>query len=161
MKRGKKYIGSRPGTTLCQLMREIYYGTENEELKEKSKQVMVGAKEIVDELKEHKELFKKDHKKDVKQRKRDEAMGIRRHKPVSIRKIENPRYHGHHTICQFLRDIYKMTNDEEIKLKCRIGMSMAKSMHERLKKYRQIMSGKIIVKVEGDEIELEKIHTPK
>ena len=87
-------------------------------------------------------------------------MPMRKHKPVSIRKIEKTRYQGHHTICQFLRDIYSITDNEEIKMKCRVGMSMAKSMHERLKKYRKIMDGKIIVKVEGDEIELEKIHRP-
>ena len=157
MKRGKKYIGSKPGTTLCQIMREVYYGCDDEGIKEKSKLVMIGAKEIVDELKKNKELFRKDHRKDVKER----AMGIRKHKPVSIKKIENQRYQGHHTICQFLRDIYTMTENEDIKMKCRIGMSMAKSMHERLKKYRQIMNGKIVAKVEGDEVELEKINTPK
>ena len=47
------------------------------------------------------------------------------------------RYAGHHTICQFLRDIYTMTNNEEIKMKCRIGMSMTKSMHEKLKYYKK------------------------
>jgi len=88
-------------------------------------------------------------------------MSIRRHKPVSIKRIENPRYQGHHTICQFLRDIYAMTDDEDIKLKCRIGMSMAKSMHERLKKYRKIMDGKIVAKVEGDDIKLERVDIPK
>ncbi len=77
-------------------------------------------------------------------------MSIRKHRPVSIRKIENPRYKGHHTICQFLRDIYAMTDNDEIKLKCRIGMSMAKSMHERLKKYRKMMRSKEITAVEGD-----------
>jgi len=88
-------------------------------------------------------------------------MGMRKHKPVSIKKIEKTRYKGHHTICQFMRDIYAMTDNEEIKMKCRIGMSMAKSMHERLKKYRKIMDGKIIVKVEGDNVELEKVHIPE
>jgi hypothetical protein len=29
-----------------------------------------------------------------------------------------------------------MTEDEEIKMKARIAMSMAKAMHERLKKYK-------------------------
>lgn len=77
-------------------------------------------------------------------------MAMRKHKPVSIRKIENPRYKGHHTICQFWRDIYALTDDEEIRLKCRIGMSMAKSMHERLKKYRKMMNAKEITSVEGD-----------
>ena len=77
-------------------------------------------------------------------------MAMRKHKPVSIAKIENQRYKGHHTICQFLRDIYALTDDEEIRLKCRIGLSMTKSMHERLKKYRKIMKSSDIIFVEGD-----------
>jgi hypothetical protein len=75
-------------------------------------------------------------------------MSIRKHKPVSIAKIEKSRYKGHHTICQFLRDIYSLTDNEEIKLKCRIGLSMTKSMHERLKKYRKIMDAKIVEEIE-------------
>ena len=77
-------------------------------------------------------------------------MAMRNHKPVSIAKIEKTRYKGHHTICQFLRDIYAMTDNEDIKLKCRIGMSMTKSMHERLKKYRKMMNAKEITAAEGD-----------
>jgi len=83
-------------------------------------------------------------------------MAMRKHKPVSIAKIENPRYKGHHTICQFLRDIYALTDDEEIRLKCRIGLSMTKSMHERLKKYRKMMNAKEILAVEGDTSKLEE-----
>jgi len=83
-------------------------------------------------------------------------MSIRKHKPSSIKKIENPRYKGHHTICQFLRDIYALTDDEEIRLKCRIGLSMTKSMHERLKKYRKMMNAKEILAVEGDTSKLEE-----
>ena len=64
-------------------------------------------------------------------------MSMRRHYPVPVSKMTKERYKGHHTICQFLRDIYALTDDEEIKLKCRIGMSMTKSMHERLKYYNK------------------------
>ena len=77
-------------------------------------------------------------------------MSMRRHEPVSVSKIEKTRYKGHHTICQFLRDIYSMTDNEEIKMKCRIGLSMTKSMHERLKKYRKMMNSKEVASVEGD-----------
>lgn len=88
-------------------------------------------------------------------------MSMRRHEPVSIRQIENTRYKGHHTICQFLRDIYSMTDNEEIKMKCRIGMSMTKSMHERLKVYRKLNDGRIVAKIEGDEIEFERANPPE
>ena len=64
-------------------------------------------------------------------------MPMRRHEPVSEKKMLRKRYDGHHTICQMLRDIYSLTEDEDIKLKCRIAMSMAKSMHEKLKSYRE------------------------
>ena len=77
-------------------------------------------------------------------------MKRRRHKPVSIKAIENPKYKDYHTICQFLRDIYAMTKNEEIKMKCRIGMSMTKSMNKRLKKYRKMMNAKEIAAAEGD-----------
>jgi len=75
---------------------------------------------------------------------------MRRHEPIAIEKIEKTRYLGHHTLCQTLRDIYAMTDNEDIKMKSRIAMSMAKSMHERLKKYRKIMKSKEIEAVEGD-----------
>lgn len=57
--------------------------------------------------------------------------------PVSIGMMLRKRYHGHNTICEKLREIYMLTDNEEIKLKCRIAMNMSKSMHERLKKYKQ------------------------
>jgi hypothetical protein len=57
--------------------------------------------------------------------------------PVSEEVMENTRYEGHHSICQTLRDIYKLTDNEDIKLKCRIATAMAKSMHLKLKYYRE------------------------
>jgi hypothetical protein len=68
-------------------------------------------------------------------------MSYKRHEPISVEAMLKGRYNGHHTICQMLRDIYQMTDDEEIQLKCRIAMSMAKSMHERLKKYKKSTEG--------------------
>jgi hypothetical protein len=46
------------------------------------------------------------------------------------------RYQGHHTICEVLREIYMETKNDDIKLKCRVAMTMAKSMHEKLKQYK-------------------------
>lgn len=51
--------------------------------------------------------------------------------------MDRTRYLGHHTICQTLRDIYHMTDNEELKLKCRLAMSMAKAMNEKLKWYKE------------------------
>jgi len=64
-------------------------------------------------------------------------MSYKTHKPISEEKMLNPKYAGHNTICQYLRDIYMITDDKDIKLKCRVAMNMAKSMHERLKKYKE------------------------
>ena len=58
-------------------------------------------------------------------------------KPASEEEMAFSRYAGHHTICQTLRDIWAMTHDEEIKLKCRLAVAMAKAMHRKLKKNSQ------------------------
>lgn len=57
--------------------------------------------------------------------------------------MDESRYEGHHTICQTLRDIYHMTEKEEIKLKCRLAMAMSKAMNEKLKWYRAKYEGEI------------------
>jgi hypothetical protein len=56
---------------------------------------------------------------------------------ASIAEMERARYAGHHTICQTLRDIYGMIDNEEAKNKCRLAVAMAKAMHEKLKWYNQ------------------------
>lgn len=69
-----------------------------------------------------------------------------RHTPVSEEEMLKPateeemafaRYAGHHTICQTLRDIWAATDNDEIKMKCRLAISMAKAMHKKLKEYNQ------------------------
>ena len=57
--------------------------------------------------------------------------------PANIFDMKRKRYDGHNTICQKLREIFMMTDNEEIKLRCRTAMAMAKRMHERLKKYHE------------------------
>jgi hypothetical protein len=63
-------------------------------------------------------------------------MPYKHHEPVDLAEMDKHRYDGHHSICQQLRDIYHMTDNEPIRQKARVAMSMAKAMHERLKKYR-------------------------
>ena len=63
-------------------------------------------------------------------------MPYKRHDPVPESEMDMSRWQGHHSICQMLRDMYHETNDENIKLKCRICMSMAKSMNKRLQYYK-------------------------
>ena len=56
--------------------------------------------------------------------------GLRKHDPVpeSWMMHKSPQC----TVCQILRDIYRLTEDKEIRLKCRIATSMAKSMDKKL-----------------------------
>jgi hypothetical protein len=56
--------------------------------------------------------------------------------PVPEKIMDETEYEGHHSICQFLRDIYHMTDNEEIKIKARVGVAMAKAMNEKLKWYK-------------------------
>lgn len=59
-----------------------------------------------------------------------------RKQPVPVHEMEETRYLGHHTICEKLREIYRATEDQEIRLNCRIGMAMAKAMLEKLHEYK-------------------------
>lgn len=82
-------------------------------------------------------------------------MPYKRRKPVSEKSMLKTRYEGHHTICQVLRDIYLLTNNEEIKLKCRLGMAMAKSMQDKLKEYKNLQGEIVVVtKQNKDEIDI-------
>lgn len=40
------------------------------------------------------------------------------------------------TICHVLREIYRDTTDEKIRLKCRIAMAMAKKIVNKLREYK-------------------------
>jgi len=64
-------------------------------------------------------------------------MPYKKVQPVPLELMEESRYEGHFSICQKLRDIYHLTDNEEIKLTCRIAMAMAKSMQNKLKKYKE------------------------
>jgi len=64
-------------------------------------------------------------------------MPYKRHEPVSVKTMLNERYKSHHTICETLREIFISTDDEYVKDKARLAMSMAKSMQNKLKKYKK------------------------
>lgn len=68
-------------------------------------------------------------------------MSYKKHKPISVEKMLKDRYEKHHTICQKLREIYQLTDNPLIKYKCRMAISMAKSMNDKLKKYRKQFDG--------------------
>jgi len=68
-------------------------------------------------------------------------MSYKKVEPVSEKKMLRKRYHGHNTVCQLLREIYITTENEEIKLKCRVAMAMTKKMHNKLKEYKEKFNG--------------------
>lgn len=67
--------------------------------------------------------------------------------PIDLKAMELTRYDGHHSICQNLRDMYHMADKlrgnpdkeviDEIMMRCRIGMTMAKKMNKKLKWYKK------------------------
>ena len=57
---------------------------------------------------------------------------------VSEEQMLRDRHPNHHSICETIREIYEMTEIPEVKLRCRIAMSMAKKMHFKLKEYRDM-----------------------
>jgi len=70
-------------------------------------------------------------------------MSYKRHDPVPEIVMDKTRFEGHHSVCQILRDIYHLTENEEVKLKARIAMAMAKSMNNKLKKYKELGEGSV------------------
>jgi len=64
-------------------------------------------------------------------------MPYKRRRPVDVSEMDNTRWEGHHTVCQTLREIYRLTDNEEIRYKCRLAMAMTKAMNSRLKWYKK------------------------
>jgi len=54
-------------------------------------------------------------------------------RPVSLELIERKTFPG--TICGVLRESYRLTNNEQVKMNMRVAMAMAKKMTDRLNYY--------------------------
>jgi len=57
--------------------------------------------------------------------------------PVTEKEMFRDEHPGHHTICQTLRDTYRMTDDEAVKDNLRLIFAFGKRMHNKLKEYRK------------------------
>ena len=57
--------------------------------------------------------------------------------PIDMDKLNMRIYGSRNTICQELREIYYMSEDEEVKLKVRVAMAMAKKMAAKLIWYKE------------------------
>jgi hypothetical protein len=55
---------------------------------------------------------------------------LHKHEPIAEKEMSYAS--RNHSICQTLRDIYHKTNDPDIKLNCRIAVTMAKKMSVKL-----------------------------
>jgi len=56
--------------------------------------------------------------------------------------MKTKKFVGDNTLCQTLREIHEATKNEEIKLKCRQTMMMAKCITYNAKKYKKIAKRK-------------------
>lgn len=64
-------------------------------------------------------------------------MSYKRVPPADDSEMKRIRYLQHHTICEKLREIWRETEDPNIKMKAKEAMAMAKRMNEMLKKFRE------------------------
>lgn len=54
--------------------------------------------------------------------------------------MEKAKLHGHDNLCSTIRDIYMKSDDEQIKLWCRIAMRMSKNMYNALVVYKEMLT---------------------
>lgn len=64
-------------------------------------------------------------------------MPYKRYAPATEQDMDK-RMKGPNTICNILREMYHMTDDPEIRLKCRVAFSMGKAMCNKLTHYHEI-----------------------
>ena len=122
VKNMKKLVKKRD--TFCQVVRDIFeHPGSNEDIKYKSRLVLWDAKQIVKKLTKYKRKFGGSAK----------VGHVRTHTPVPLEEMENDSKLTLHSI---LQHIYRSSDNDEIKLKCRKAMSMATSMYNKLEEYR-------------------------
>ena len=64
-------------------------------------------------------------------------MSYKKSEPWPHRKMMRQRYINHHSICAMLKSLYQETDDEQIRERLAICVTMAKKMHEKLKEYKR------------------------
>jgi len=68
---------------------------------------------------------------------------LKRPEPADLSHFNMRIYGSHNTICQELREIYHMIDNEEAKLKVRVAMSMAKKIVDKLREYKNEKDKKV------------------
>jgi len=67
-------------------------------------------------------------------------MPYKRYAPATEQDMDK-RMKGPNTICNILREMYHITDDPEIRLKCRLAFSMGKAMCNKLMYYHEKYGG--------------------
>jgi len=118
-----------PDYTICQVLREIYHATEDEDIQVYCRLGVTMGKVMDAKLRKYKEEWSSDFwdKTDNKE--------LSAHMPCPIENIETD--YPEFTICNVLKMIYQKTNKEDIKVKCRIGITMGKAMDNALRQYKK------------------------
>jgi hypothetical protein len=91
---------------------------------------LIGEKRKEDLRSSYRKRFQNDSREDL-------VLPYKRHKPASEEDMEK-RMKNPNTICNILREMYHMTDDQEIRLKCRLAFSMGKAMCDKLTYYHEI-----------------------
>ena len=63
-------------------------------------------------------------------------MLYKKHDPATEEEMEK-RMKNPNTICNVIREVYHMTDNPDIRLKCRVAFSMGKAMAQRLAYYHE------------------------
>ena len=60
-------------------------------------------------------------------------------KPYPQEWMDREQSFPENTVCSVIRDIYFKTDDEDVKLWCRVAVRMTKNMHKALKDYKEML----------------------
>ncbi len=114
--------------TICNTLRVIYHMTSDEGIRLKCRLAFSMGKAMCDRLMYYHNQFNSPI---------TEFEELRGREPAPEWEMDKRRWEGHHSVCQMIRDIYHMTDSEQMKFRCRVAMAMTKAMNEKLKWYKQ------------------------
>jgi hypothetical protein len=82
-------------------------------------------------------------------------MPYKKVEPIEESNMRKKRYLGHHTVCEKLREIWRIgkeIDNPEIQFKAREASAMAKRMHEKLKEYaKRYHEEELLENIEGED----------
>ncbi len=115
--------------TICNFLRAIYHATTEETIRLKCRLAFAMGKSMCNKLMYYHETFEP---------LRNGFNQFLAKEPAPESDMDIKRWEGHHSICQTIRDMYHLTDDSDIRMKCRIAMAMTKAMNNRLQYYKHV-----------------------